>query len=352
MRLHGLSTTMARKSLTLVQVGPGRDQVAEPARKTRWNCCRQEKRPDRGRAPAPARACRRRRRRRPGRRREPRAAVGAVGVGGERRDARRAVERDGQRQRVFLVRPAAALAADGDGQFAAGQDHGAAALPPAASRASRRARPRPRAPRPRSGRRGRRTRSRPPRTAASAARKASAGRAISLNSVAGERRVAGLRAFRWRDRPSARVDRVGQVELDSARRWRARRRASVGSGTVGPEPITAGSSPGTSEIASVTTRAGCARARQPAALDAREMLAHRVDLADVGARAQQRPRHRLLVGERESGGRRDPVRRCAARQQHQHQIVRVRAIGERERAARRLQARRRRGPDGRPRSSE
>ena len=28
------------------------------------------------------------------------------------------------------------------------------------------------------------------------------------------------------------------------------------------------------------------------------MLAHRVDLADVGARAQQRPRHRLLVGER------------------------------------------------------
>ena len=30
----------------------------------------------------------------------------------------------------------------------------------------------------------------------------------------------------------------------------------VGSGTVGPEAITAGSSPGTSEIASVTTRAG------------------------------------------------------------------------------------------------
>ena len=38
----------------------------------------------------------------------------------------------------------------------------------------------------------------------------------------------------------------------------------VGSGTVGPEAITAGSSPGTSEIASVTTRAGAAAAaRRP-----------------------------------------------------------------------------------------
>ena len=34
----------------------------------------------------------------------------------------------------------------------------------------------------------------------------------------------------------------------------------VGSGTVGPEAITAGSSPGTSEIARVTTRAGAAAA--------------------------------------------------------------------------------------------
>ncbi len=34
----------------------------------------------------------------------------------------------------------------------------------------------------------------------------------------------------------------------------------VGSGTVGPEAMTAGSSPGTSEIASVTTRAGAAAA--------------------------------------------------------------------------------------------
>ena len=40
----------------------------------------------------------------------------------------------------------------------------------------------------------------------------------------------------------------------------AHRRSVVGSATVGPEAITAGSSPGTSEISSVTTRAGCAAA--------------------------------------------------------------------------------------------
>ena len=49
----------------------------------------------------------------------------------------------------------------------------------------------------------------------------------------------------------------------SMRYWRRIARASakvVGSGTVGPEPITAGSSPGTSEIRRLTTRAGCAAA--------------------------------------------------------------------------------------------
>ena len=38
------------------------------------------------------------------------AAVGAVGIGGQRRDAGGAVEVDGERQRVFLVGPAAASA--------------------------------------------------------------------------------------------------------------------------------------------------------------------------------------------------------------------------------------------------
>ena len=56
------------------------------------------------------------------------AAVGAVGIGGQRRDAGGAVEVDGERQRIFLVGPAAALAAQRDGEFAAGKDHRPAAL--------------------------------------------------------------------------------------------------------------------------------------------------------------------------------------------------------------------------------
>ena len=54
---------------------------------------------------------------------------------------------------------------------------------------------------------------------------------------------------------SARATAAGRSSLKRA--TIARASASVeGSGTVGPEPITAGSSPGTSETASVTTRAG------------------------------------------------------------------------------------------------
>src|SRR5215211_2911680 len=46
----------------------------------------------------------------------------AGGVGGERRDARPAVERDGERERIFLVRPAATLASHRDGELATGDD--------------------------------------------------------------------------------------------------------------------------------------------------------------------------------------------------------------------------------------
>ena len=62
-------------------------------------------------------------------------------------------------------------------------------------------------------------------------------------------------------------------------------------------------------------------ARQPAALDPRQMLADGVDLADRRARAQQCPVHLLLLRERHALDRRDPVRRAAARQQHQQEIV-------------------------------
>ena len=71
---------------------------------------------------------------------------------------------------------------------------------------------------------------------------------------------------------------------------------------------------------------------EAAALDAREMLAHRIHLADGGAAAQQRARHRLLLFEREPGGRRDPVRRGAAGEQDQHEVVGIGRVGERQRA--------------------
>ena len=58
----------------------------------------------------------------------PSAAIGAVGVGGKRGNRRHAGKFDRQRQSIFLVRPAAALAADGDGQFAARKDHRALSL--------------------------------------------------------------------------------------------------------------------------------------------------------------------------------------------------------------------------------
>ena len=91
-------------------------------------------------------------------------------------------------------------------------------------------------------------------------------------------------------------------------------------------------------------------ARQPAALDAREMFAHRVDLADIGAGAQQRARHRLFVGKRNAARRRDPVgarRRptsapAPGRWDPHHRPARARG--------RRLPGRRRREPDVRLRS--
>ena len=78
----------------------------------------------------------------------------------------------------------------------------------------------------------------------------------------------------------------------------ARASASVvGSATVGPEPMVAGSSPGTSEMASVSI--GAARGlAQAAALDARDVAAHRVHLVDVGAALEEAARQAGLGGER------------------------------------------------------
>ena len=62
-------------------------------------------------------------------------------------------------------------------------------------------------------------------------------------------------------------------------------------------------------------------ARESPALDPRQVLANGVDLADRRAGAEQRPRHLQFLHKGHTLGRRDPIGRAAARQQHQHQIV-------------------------------
>src|SRR5579885_3789780 len=56
------------------------------------------------------------------------SAVGPVGIGCERCDRGHAGKRDGERERIFLIGPAAALATNGDGQLTARQDHRALGL--------------------------------------------------------------------------------------------------------------------------------------------------------------------------------------------------------------------------------
>ena len=102
-------------------------------------------------------------------------------------------------------------------------------------------------------------------------------------------------------RAARRCSSDGGGRLDAVLREDRRASAKVdGSGTVGPEPITAGSSPGTSEIRRLTTLRRMRGRGQAPALDRREVLAHRVHLRDVGARGEQRAVDRLLVLEREA----------------------------------------------------
>src|ERR1700749_769389 len=113
---------MARKSLTLVHVGPvsmrSPIRVKKPVEslsERKWAGSRPSKRA-RSRvvssilAPAGSSA-------------EPAPPSGPAA---QPHTPGRAGERGGERQGVFLVRPAPALAGDGHGQFAARQDHGAA----------------------------------------------------------------------------------------------------------------------------------------------------------------------------------------------------------------------------------
>ena len=77
------------------------------------------------------------------------------------------------------------------------------------------------------------------------------------------------------------------------------------------------------------------RGGEAPALDRREVFPDRVHLADVGARGEERPVDRLLVGERQPFGGKREERRRAAGDEGEHQIVRTGARGEREDARRR-----------------
>ena len=77
---------------------------------------------------------------------------------------------------------------------------------------------------------------------------------------------------------------------------------------------------------------------QPPALDGGEVLAHAVDLADRGARAQQRAGHRLLVRKRDPRRRQGEQRRAAAGDQAEREIVRTQRLGLGEDARRRRAA--------------
>jgi hypothetical protein len=67
---------------------------------------------------------------------------------------------------------------------------------------------------------------------------------------------------------------------------------------------------------------------QTAALEQREVLAHAVDLIDVGAAGEQQFGGLYLLGERDRRGRIGQQGRAAAADESQHQIARSRRLGE------------------------
>ena len=104
----------------------------------------------------------------------------------------------------------------------------------------------------------------------------------------------------------------------------------VGSATVGPDAMIAGSSPGTSEIASVATPRGGCRGGKPPALDRRKVLADAVDLVDRRAAGEQRPGQRLLLLEADTGRRLREQGRATAGCKTDHKVVRAKPGGQRE----------------------
>jgi hypothetical protein len=102
----------------------------------------------------------------------------------------------------------------------------------------------------------------------------------------------------------------------------------LASATVGPDAMTLGSSPTTSEMDRRRSAAGARR--EPAALDRRQVLAHGVQRVNVGARRSRRGR-RALVVERDAVGRHRHQRRRAAGDQDEQRLVALERRGQRER---------------------
>ena len=238
--VHGLSTSIARKSLTFVKVGPGVSRSPSGVKKAgRIVVGKKRGRIEAERAGAAQRCVPSTQAPRPGRRPSRRRHRCRRCRRQARRIPVRAVERERQRQRIFLVRAAAALAADGDGEFAARQDHGAAAL-----RLQARARAAPARPRP---------------------SRASPSRSVAEENAFVAGGPDGCLRRRRTHRPGARPDGIARVAKIGSpgfgdsfagslsarctlsgrsslkRATTARASASVvGSGTVGPEPMTVG----------------------------------------------------------------------------------------------------------------
>ena len=128
------------------------------------------------------------------------------------------------------------------------------------------------------------------------------GVAIMCVTAACEPRIAGLGRLVSRRRADARAPASGSV-MPYLSRIASASANVVGSGTVGPDAIDCGIVAGhirngeRHDFRRITSR------RQPAALDGRQMLAHAIHLADVGAALEQRAIDRLLVLQREAGRR-------------------------------------------------
>ncbi len=161
-------------------------------------------------------------------------------------------------------------------------------------------------------------------------------RGDQVRGVAAEHAVARLGSLEFAAlEPGPHVRRhLDRVAVEGSR---ARRRRWWRPGTVGPLAMTAGSSPRHVADRERHQLRGRAGRRELAALDARQVLAHAVHFADVGAGFQQLPVDALLVGQRQALGRQREQGRAAARDQAQHQIVGGQPPGQRQDALGRLQ---------------